>query len=418
MSNLSKDWKNWRPGKLLQNTLHASGWSAVRITLQATSLILMTHTFGVRAYGVLAGITSLYVTIAQFVGVGSGVALVRHLARQGDAGARMTATRHAYFLSGLVAFAVAWPISILLLGNLMSAAGMACLAIAELIIAPSLMPFAYYYQARERMFLSGAMLTLAPIARIGAVLSALLLHIKELPAYAVLHFAWLSLTVCAALQLARTKSPDASQPATMSQVVREGIPYMVSGATITASSELDKTILLKTQGSVVTGLYTAAYRIMQAATLPVNSLILAATPRLFRATTDDRGKFVRQLLVAVVAYSVTAASALAVLSPFLHFLLGTSFKPSEPILRAFCFNILTGSVRQLVTGRMTTVDMQRDRNLIEIAGLGVSITLLLLLTPRYGPWGAIFSLALSDITVTTLGTMRLVASLGIQRRAQ
>ncbi|MBE1160435.1 lipopolysaccharide biosynthesis protein [Dyella acidiphila] len=390
--------------------MHASGWSATRIVLQAASLVLMTHTFGVRAYGVLAGITSLYVTIAQFVGLGSGIALLRHLARNGETHARMSATRRAYLVSGLGAFVVAWPVSMLLLDHMMSATGMVCLAAAELIVAPSLMPYVFYYQAKERMMLSGAMQTLAPFARIGAVISALVLQVKDLSTYAVLHLSWLVAVVCIALQLARVRAREASPPYPMSHIVREGFPYMVSGATITASSELDKTILLKAQGSAVTGLYTAAYRIMQAATLPVNALILAATPRLFRASASDQGKLMRQLLAAVIAYSVIAASALALFSPLLHFVLGSNFRPSEPILRAFCFNVLTNSVRQLVTGRMTTVDMQRDRNFTELAGLGVSITLLFALTPHYGPLGAIFALAMSDISVIVIGTIRLAAA--------
>jgi len=189
--------------------------------------------------------------------------------------------------------------------------------------------------------------------------------------------------------------------------VREGLPYMVSSATITAGSELDKTILLRVQGSAVTGVYTAAYRVMQAATLPVNSLILAATPRLFRSSQGDSAGLARSLLVAVLAYSVTAAAGLAVLSPLLHLILGKAFIPSEPILRAFCFNVVTGCVRQLITGRLTACDKQRDRNFIEIAGLIISITLLSLSTPTFGPWGAIASLAISDLVVIGLGIRHL-----------
>lgn len=406
----------WRPGRLLRNTFHAGGWNVVRIVLQAGSLVLLTRTFGVTTYGVLAGATSLYITVAQFVGLGSGIALVRHVAQHGASYSRMRATQHVYILTGLAALLLAWPISLLVIGEMASPVVLACLATAELLIAPTLMPYAYLFQAEERLFLSGAMQTLAPIARIIAVIATLWLGVRDLGTYAVLHLSSIALAVVTAALFARRKPSHNTAKYSPLAAMREGLPYTISSATTTAGSELDKTILLRTQGSAVTGVYTAAYRIMQAATLPVNSLILAATPRLFRSGREDNSGFGRTLLVAVLAYSIVAAFGVALLSPFLHLLLGKDFGPSEPLLRAFSINVVTGCVRQLVTGRLTASDKQSDRNAIEIAGLITSITLLFLLTPTFGPWGAIAALATSDILVIAWGSRHLMA-MPVTRRA-
>lgn len=406
---------SWRPGRLLQNTIHANGWNVVRIALQAGSLVLLTHAFGVKTYGVLAGATSLYITIAQFVGLGSGIALLRHVAQHGASHSRLRATQHIYILTGLAALLLAWPISLFVVGDMASPLVLACLATAELLIAPTLMPYAYLFQAEERLFLSGAMQTLAPIARIVAVMATLWLGVRDLGTYAVLHLSSIALAVVTAALLARRKPGHNAATYSPLAAMREGLPYTISSATTTAGSELDKTILLRTQGSAVTGVYTAAYRIMQAATLPVNSLILAATPRLFRSDREDNAGFGRALLVAVLAYSIVAALGVALLSPFLHLLLGKDFVPSEPLLRAFCLNIVTGCVRQLVTGRLTASDQQRNRNAIEIAGLITSITLLLLLTPPFGPWGAIAALATSDVLVIALGGHHLMTMPALRR---
>jgi O-antigen/teichoic acid export membrane protein len=398
----------WRPGRLLQNTIHAGSWNVARILLQAGSLILLTRTFGVDTYGLLAGATSLYITASQFVGLGTGIALLRHVVQQGPSNARLRATQFIYFLTGFAALLVAWPVSIVVVGGLTSPLTLACLAMAEVLVAPMLMPYSYLFQAEERLFLSGAMQTLAPIARIVAVTTALLLNARDLDTYALLHLSSITLAVATAVFLAHRR-PDGGvdEHSPLVVTVREGLPYVVSSATITASSELDKTILLRVQGSAVTGIYTAAYRIMQAATLPVNSLILAATPRLFRSSQGDNTGLAKSLLIAVLAYSVTAAVGLAVFSPLLHLILGKAFIPSEPILRAFCFNVVTGCVRQLITGRLTASDKQRERNFIEIAGLVTSVTLLTLSTPTFGAWGAIASLAIGDLAVICLGIRHL-----------
>jgi O-antigen/teichoic acid export membrane protein len=181
---------------------------------------------------------------------------------------------------------------------------------------------------------------------------------------------------------------------------------MVSSAAMTAGSELDKTILLRSAGGVIAGQYAAAYRIMQAATLPVNSLILAAAPRMFRTAGQAR-KLTSALFIATLCYAFFTALAIAVFSPFARIVLGDGFAGSEAFLRGLCFIVVTNCLRQLVTAQMTTTDMQKSRNLIEITGLVVSIALLLLLIPSLGPWGAIIALGVADTSVILLGFTRI-----------
>jgi O-antigen/teichoic acid export membrane protein len=404
MNTYLKRLATWRPGKLLRNTFHASGWNIARILLQAGSLVLMTHVFGAKGYGALAGVTALYITLAQFVGLGSGVALVRSLARSSDAqAARMLATKRAYLGSGLLAFVLAWPCSIAILGDVMSAYALAYLAVAELIAAPTLMPFVYWHQARENMFASGAMVTLAPIARICAAATTALVGTTDLTIYAALHLGWLAFIVTMTHFLTQLPHPYDQKPNSILQTVREGLPYAISGATLTAGNELDKTILLRTQGDVVAGQYTAAYRIMQAATLPVNSLILAATPRMFKLAADSGKTLFWNMLIATTAYALLAGLALGLLSPYVNWLLGEEFVRSSILLRIMCFVLLASCIKQLVTAQLTVSDRQKERNVIEAAGLLASITLLVMLTPTIGAIGAIIAMGASDLLIIFLG---------------
>lgn len=399
-----KQWAAWRPGTLLRNTFHASGWNVARVLLQAASLVLMTRMFGAKGYGALAGVTALYITLAQFVGLGSGVVLVRHLARSSDEPAvRLLATQRAYLGSGLLAFMLIWPGSIAAFGDAMSPYALACLAAAEMIAAPTIMPFVYWHQAHENMFASGAMLTLAPIARIFAAATAVLVGTRDLSIYATLHLAWLTLTVIVTHLLTRLPRTHGGKSNPVLQTMREGLPYAISGATLTAGNELDKTILLRTQGEVITGQYTAAYRIMQAATLPVNSLILAAAPRMFKFSVDTSRTLFWSMLLATITYALIAAAVLGILSPYVRLLLGDEFARSSTLLRIMCFVLLTNCIKQLVTAQLTVSDRQKERNLIEAAGLLVSIILLVALTPMIGVNGAIIAMGVSDLLIIFLG---------------
>lgn len=412
-----KQLASWRPGQLARGTAHAGGWNVARIALQAGSLILMTRLFGAEGYGALAGSVALYVTFAQFAGLGSGIALVKHLARSGGIHARLSATQYVYFATGVALFTAAWPLSIMLLGGVLTPVTLACLAAAELVAAPSFLPLAYRYQAEERMLMSGAMLTLPPCARFSAILCALMLGVNDVATFAPLYLGWLTVVTIVTLLAAWPKGGGMQPRPSLISIVREGLPYMVSSAAATAGSELDKTILLRYAGATVTGQYAAAYRIMQAATLPVNSLILAASARMFRSSESNPSKFDGLLLMVVFGYSMIAAAALWLIAPIAHALLGKGFLELESYLRWLCLLLVTGCLRQFVAAQLTTKDLQKIRNFIEIGGLCVSLALLLLVVPIFGAWGAVAALGLSDVSVITLASFQIFRSSKKNKRA-
>jgi O-antigen/teichoic acid export membrane protein len=370
----------------------------VRIALQAASLVLMARVLGANGYGALAGSVALFMVFGQFTGLGSGIALVRHVARGGEMRARFAATERIYFLSGTALTLLALPLSLGLLGSLVPAMALALLAIAEILAAPTLLPLVYRYQAEERLFLSSAIGTLAPVARLAAIASMAALGWSNVTSFAQLYLACLILTVVVTLYLTWPRGKAVATDTTR-QAIREGLPYAVSGLALTAGSELDKTVLLRLAGEAVTGPYAAAYRIASAATLPVNALVLAASPRLFRSPSPDNTRLAATMLMVVLSYATLAAIALWLLAPFAPWLLGHGFDNAAPLLRAFCLIILTGSLRQYVTALLTTRDLQVSRNMIEIGGVCSTLIMLTILVLSFGAYGAVFAIAVSDTAV-------------------
>lgn len=394
----------WRPGRIARNTAHASSWNGIRIVLQAAGLVLMARVLGANGYGALAGSVALFMVCGQFTGLGSGVALVRHVARGGELRGRFAATEYAYLLSGLVLTALALPPSLGLLGEQVPPTALAWLAIAEILIAPTLFPLVYRYQAEERMFLSSAIGTLAPMARLVTIAAVAMLGLRDITVFAQLYLACLILTATITLYLAWPRGDPVATCSTW-QTIREGLPYAVSGVALTAGTELDKTVLLRLAGDAVTGPYAAAYRIASAATLPINALILAASPRLFRAPSANNTRLATTMLAVVFGYAMLAAAALWLFAPFAPWLLGRGFDNATPLLRALCIIIITSSLRQYITALLTTRDRQVSRNMIEIGGACISLVALLVLVPSFGAYGAILAIALSDLCVATIGTI-------------
>jgi len=366
----------------------------------------MARILGAGGYGALAGSVALFMVCGQFTGLGSGIALVRHVSRGGELRCRFAATERAYLLSGLVLTVIAVPVSLVLLGSLVSASALIFLAMAEILVAPALLPLVYRYQAKERLFLSSAIGTLAPIARLAAIASVAVLGRRDVTSFAQSYLAWLVLTAAITLYLAWPRSDATTATCTTRHAIREGLPYAVSGLALTAGSELDKTVLLRLAGEAVTGPYAAAYRIASAATLPVNALVLAASPRLFRTPSKDNARLAAAMLAVVLGYAALASSALWLLAPFAPWLLGHGFDNATPLLRALCVIIFTGTLRQYVTALLTTRDLQGNRNVIEIGGVCVSLAMLLILVPMFGAHGAVFAVAVSDTVVILAGFSR------------
>lgn len=409
--------RRWRPGRIARNTAHASSWSGVRIALQAASLVLMARVLGANNYGALAGSVALFMVCGQFTGLGSGIALVRHVARGGEMRARFAATERVYLLSGTALTLLAIPLSLGLLGSLVPAMALALLAIAEILAAPTLLPLVYRYQAEERLFLSSAIGTLAPIARLAAIASMAALGWRNVTNFAQLYLVCLILTVVVTLYLTWPRGKAVATDTTR-QAIREGLPYAISNVALTAGSELDKTVLLRLAGEAVTGPYAAAYRIASAATLPVNALVLAASPRLFRSPSADNTRLAATMLTVVLSYATLAAIAVWLLAPFAPWLLGRGFDNATPLLRALCLIILTGSLRQYVTALLTTRDLQVSRNMIEIGGVCVSLIALISLVPLHGAYGAILAAAISDLCVAFFGAINVMSNNTQKKKAE
>jgi O-antigen/teichoic acid export membrane protein len=308
-------------------------------------------------------------------------------------------------VTGIGFFLVAWPVSLVLLPDShLDSATLAIFAFAELVIAPCLMPLAYRYQAAERMSVAGALLTTAPIARFVAILIAMLLGNASLRVFAWLYLGCLLFAAASAVQMLWPRKETGFPRPSISAEIREGLPFAVTNAAATAGGELDKTVMLRYAGDLLTGHYSAASRVAQAAILPVNALMVAAAPRWFRTT---RPKQVLSgsgsLFAAAFGYSIIASCAIWLFSPYLPLLLGDDFSSSVSILRFMSVAVVTGSIRQIFGMLLTSSDLQRARNWIEIVAVLSGLALMPFAIPRLGAAGAVLCLVATDVSLIGMG---------------
>ena len=402
----------WRPGRLAHNVAHVGAWNAIRIALQALNLVLLARVFGPEVYGALSGSVALFLTAAQFVGLGTGISLVRHVARGGESAAKLQSIQRIYALSGISIFAFAWIASTWLFGRYLPTNVLLMLAAADIVLMPLIVPLACYFQAKERLGMTSALLTLASIVRCVTILILLIAGVRSIALYAGLYL--VGMAMCVTLILFRLWPKGRVGPVTLPRMideVREGIRYAVGSATVTASNELDKSLMLRMAGELATGHYAAASRIAQAGIMPVQALLVAISPRWFREHISETPNRNLILTLAIAGtYALGAAFACWIASPLLPFVLGKSFEPSVALLQLMSAAILSGSLRTTIMTIAMTRDLQTSRNLIELSCLILSLLLMALLIPQYGGVGAVISIVASDAAAISMGATILVVT--------
>src|SRR5690606_24200635 len=140
---------------------------------------------------------------------------------------------------------------------------------------------------------------------------------QDIGTFAALYFGCLSLATLAGLSWHWPRSQKRTGRSPVIAAIREGLPFTVSGLAGTAGSELDKTLVLRSAGDAAAGQYSAAYRLVMAATLPVNSLILASAPRMFGQVRNGLSSFHGLLVATTLGYALMASVLVLILAPLI-----------------------------------------------------------------------------------------------------
>lgn len=391
---------NWRPGVVARNTAHATALNFARIFVQAISLVLLARTLGADQYGVLTAAVGLYFTASQLCGLGSGVALARDLARGKTERGQLKATQGAFIVTGAALALCTAPIAILLLGRYTGVATLAVLAFTELVVVPSTYPKAYFLQAQERVVSALTIQMLNPLSK--AVAAGIFFSINgySLLDYCLIHMVIATLASAGLhYAVAWDQGPERVTNRMVFSRIASGLPFALGTVATTARNELDKTVVLRLSGPIDAGQYAAGFRVMQAAMIPVSSLVYAITARMFRSA----GRSMPRLYWSSGCYAAFAAAGLWVSAPILPAVLGPGFEGSVEYVRWLCVPLVTGSLRQAVLAGLTTSDQQWLRNVAEGAALVVSLSLLFALVPLFGGAGAALALLSSDCISMGIG---------------
>ncbi len=275
---------------LLKSTLaRNTGWmllgQGLKLVIQALYFTVIARSLGAPKYGAFVGVVGLVGILFPFGTLGSGYLLIKNVARDRhqfnkNLGRALSTT----FLSSSILFGVVTLASRFLLPVTIPNR-LAMLVAASDLFGMSITGICgQAFIAFDRLKWTAAINVLLSTSRLAAaVILAALYHNPSALQWGTFYFGSTSIVAMVALLLVLVKlgAPTFSLSRTFAET-REGLYFSVSQSAQTIYNDIDKAMLARLGTLEATGIYGAAYRLIDVSFAPVLSLSAAAYPNLFR----------------------------------------------------------------------------------------------------------------------------------------
>lgn len=372
-------------------------WQLARAALQGVWAIGVARLLGPGEYGLFAGFAGLATTLGALTGLGFGLLMLQTTARDPRLfPAYWSKAMAAVLGSGLVLLLVYALVAQALAGHPARVDMLLAIAVPELICFPICIISSYAFQAHDRMGWAGAMYALVPVGNMVALALYGWLGIHgALPDYLRWHvWAAVASAVLAIVAVSTKLRPAARLPRLAPGDTANAASYTSMRVVDTGLAAIDKTIMLRVAGAELAGQYTAAYRLAALIALPVVSLAISATPRLFRATSTpgEHARLARRLLAWGLVIGAVSIPATWCVSYLLPWLFGAAFTSAAELARLLAPLPALLGLATLGCAILMAEDRRGLRTAIQAGAIGLLLLLMPWLVNASGGLGAAIAL--------------------------
>ena len=397
-SLISRYWKS----TLARNT----GWmflgQGLRLLIQAFYFVIILRSLGAQQYGAFAAVTAMVAVFSPFVGLGSGNLIIKNVARNRE-------LLNEYFGNGTLMVLVTgvagvgvvvgicrWvlpasiPMSIILM-----------VALSDLVGYRQIMMVASAFQAVERLDKTAQLSVLVSAARfIGIATTAVVVRNPTAELWSYVYAA--TTGAATAISLLSTRKLVTSYklaPQRIKRELLEGLYFSGALSAQTIYNDVDKTMLARLSTLEANGIYSAAYRLMEVAFIPVSSVIYAAYPGYFRQGKEEiRGayQYAKRLLPRPIGFSLLAFLGLLVGAPAIPKILGGEYLRTVEALRWLALLPLLKTVHYFLADALTGAGYQGLRMCMQIVVAVFNVLVNFWVIPAYSWRGAAWSSLASD----------------------
>jgi O-antigen/teichoic acid export membrane protein len=391
------------------------------LIIQAVYFIEIARSLGVSNYGAFVGVVALVGVLWPFASLGGSNLLIKNVSRDKTSfalywGRAITTT--ALFGSFLIALVLllsrfVLPVEIPLLLVVFVAAS-DILALNFVTIASQA------FQAFERLdWTAGLGVLMIGTRLLGAIVLIAVYPHPSAWQWGYSYFCSTAAVACVSSWIVGKKLgwPHLNWRRSSSET-REGFWFSTSQSAQTIYNDIDKTMLARLGTLDATGIYGAAYRLIDVSFVPVSALLYSAYPNFFRAGADGISsslRYAKPLILRAVGYSTIVCVAILVGAGLVPYVLGSEYARIVEALRWLAVLPVLKAVHYFLADTLTGAGYQAVRTCVQ-AGVGAfNILINLWLIPAYSWRGAAWASIASD-ALLLCGVACAVLFLARQRR--
>jgi O-antigen/teichoic acid export membrane protein len=392
-----------------------AGWmllgQGLKLLIQALYFTVVARSLGAQNYGAFVGVVGLVGILLPFASLGSGYLLIKNVSRDNHQfrenwGRALLTT----FLSASTLFGVVVLIAHFLMPASIPMKLIMMVAASDLFGTSIIGICGQAFIAFERMKWTASINVLLSALRLVAALILATVHTNPTALeWGGLYFASTTVVTLLALTLVLVKlGIPAFNFKRHAAEIREGFYFSVSQSAQTIYNDIDKAMLARLSTLEATGIYGAAYRLIDVSFTPVASVVVAAYPNFFRVGVHGilgTLGYVKPLILRALGYATFVAVALLVGAGVVPLILGGEYRLTAEALRWLAILPLLKAVHVFLADALTGAGYQALRTAIN-AGVAVfNVFINMWIIPAYSWRGAAWSSIASDaLLVCGLGT--------------
>ncbi|HET6217361.1 MAG TPA: oligosaccharide flippase family protein [Acidobacteriaceae bacterium] len=378
---------------LLRDTTHLSIGQGFRLIIQATYFVLIARSLGPDAYGAFVTVVAMAALLGPFSGLGTPNLFIKNVR------------------SGKRKAAICWGNGILatvLSGTLLSALGLGLSVVLHLKTVPLVVTIvcvsdliflkvtelaAFGFTALDQMKQTSVQSVVVSLLRLAGIVALIVtVHPVTLRLWVFIYLITTLLgTIYAVAQGGRLWGHPVIDLAALREDAAEGVFFSVAGSATTVYNDIDKIMLSRLADLAATGVYAAAYRVIDVTMTPVRSLAAAAYPQFFRKGMGGMAQtypYALSLIAKTAIYGSLASTGLWLLAPLLPHVLGTKYEAVVPAVRWLALIPLLRCIHSFLADALSGAGLQRARTGIQVLVALINIALNVVILPQYSWRGA------------------------------
>ncbi len=387
---------------LTRNAFWMSVGQGARLVVQALYFTLIARSLGVANYGAFVGVVALVQILYPFGSAGRGNLLVKSVAREPDSFSRMWgAALSTTFVFGAVLIAVV--LSLYRFALPPSIPGMLVLLVAasDIVGLNIILISGQAFQAFERL---GWTATINVMISAGRLIGALVLFFfHHSPTPLQWGYAYFGSTVVVSstacwLASKHLGHPILNLPKSWKEI-REGFYFSIGMSSQSIYNDIDKTMLARLSTLDATGIYGAAYRLIDVSFTPVTALLSATYPRLFQKGSEglrSSWSYAKPLLLRAVGYAVLVCIVIMLSAGLVPLILGSEYARTTNALRWLAPLPILKAMHYFLSDSLSGAGYQWLRSCLQTGVAVFNVLINLWLIPLYSWRGAAWSSILSD----------------------